>query len=71
LAAKSAVEGAIWGAKDLGVDAAEVASAAATGAIRGAGDISGAAVEEVTRAATGVIGGVKVVVREPFTPSRP
>ena len=64
--ALSAVEGAIAGAKEIGVDAAEAASAAATGALKGAGNVSTIAADQVRRAVTGVISGVKVVVKEPF-----
>jgi hypothetical protein len=63
------VEGAIQGAKEIGVDAAEAASAAATGALKAAGDISTTAVEQVQKAATGMISGVKVVVKAPFSTS--
>jgi hypothetical protein len=62
----SAVEGAVSGAKGIGVDAAMAASAAANGALKAAGGISREAVEQVKRTATGVVAGVKVVVTEPF-----
>ena len=65
-AARNAVEGAIQGAKEIGVSAEDAAAAAATGALKAAGEISTAAVDQVSRAATGVISGVKVVVKEPF-----
>jgi hypothetical protein len=61
------VEGAIQGAKEIGVDASAAASAAASGALKAAGDISTVAVEQVQKAATGVISGVRVVVKAPFT----
>jgi hypothetical protein len=60
------VEGAIGGAKSIGIDAAEAGSAAATGALKAAGYIGGEALEQVKRVATGTIAGVKVVVKEPF-----
>jgi hypothetical protein len=65
-AARNAIEGAIAGARDVGLSAEQAAAAAATGALRGAGEIGGTAVEEVRNAVTGVIGGVKIVLREPF-----
>ena len=64
--ARNAVEGAISGAKQVGLNVEEAASAAATGAIKGAGEISQQAVQQVRNAVTGVIAGVKVVVKEPF-----
>jgi hypothetical protein len=63
------VEGAIQGAKEIGVDAADAAGAAATGALRAAGDVSTTAVEQVQKAVTGVIAGVKVVAKAPFAAS--
>jgi hypothetical protein len=54
------------GAKDLGVDAAEVAQAAAAGAVRVATDISVASAHEVRCAVTGTIGGVLVRPRLPW-----
>jgi hypothetical protein len=63
------VEGAIAGAKEIGLNAESAASAAASGAIKGAGEISSTAVEQVRDAVTGVISGVKVVVKEPFRKS--
>ena len=54
------------GARELGLDATEAASAAATGALRAAGKVGQAATAEVTNATTGVISGVKVVVKAPF-----
>ena len=39
------MEGSIAGAKELGLQAEEAASAAASGAIKGAGEVSAAAVE--------------------------
>jgi hypothetical protein len=63
---KEAITGAIAGAKEIGVDTAEAASAAASGALKAAGDISGEALEQARRAATGTIAGVKVVLKEPF-----
>ena len=57
---------AIQGAKEIGVDVSEAASAAATGAIKAAGNISEAAVELVQKAATGMIAGVEVVANAPF-----
>jgi hypothetical protein len=59
------VEGAIQGAREIGVDASKAAAAAATGALRAAGDVSVTAVEQVRRTVTGVISGVKVVAEEP------
>jgi hypothetical protein len=64
--AKNAVEGAIEGAKVIGVDTAEAASAAATSALKAAGNISADAGKQVRDAVTGTIGGVKVVIKEPF-----
>ena len=60
------LSGAIAGAKSIGVDASQAASAAAVGALSAAGDIGAEAIEQVRRAATGTISGVKVVVKEPF-----
>jgi hypothetical protein len=60
------VEGAIAGAKELGISAEEAATAAATGALKGAGEISTTAVNEVRGVVTGTISGVKVVVKEPL-----
>ncbi|MGH2398950.1 MAG: hypothetical protein ACRDF6_03820, partial [bacterium] len=65
----SAVEGAIEGAREIGLDATKAASAAATGALKGAGEISVTAVDQVRNALTGVIAGVKMVATEPFKPS--
>jgi len=61
---KGAIEGAVWGAKTLGVDAPEVAAAAASGALNAAESLGPPASDEVARAASGVIGGVKVVVND-------
>jgi hypothetical protein len=60
------VEGAITGAKEIGVSTADAASAAATGALKAAGEISNTAVEQVQKALTGAIDGVKVVAQAPF-----
>jgi hypothetical protein len=60
------VEGAIAGAKELGLNAETVATAAAIGALKGAGEISTTAVNQVRDVVTGPISGVKVVVKEPF-----
>jgi len=65
-AAKGAIEGAIAGAKALGLSAEEAASAAATGALKAAGEIGSAAAAQVRSAVTGTIAGVKVVLKEPF-----
>jgi hypothetical protein len=65
-ASKGAVEGAIMGARDVGLTAEAAAAAAATGALQGAGEVSTKAVEQVRDAVTGVVAGVKVVVKEPF-----
>jgi hypothetical protein len=62
------VEGAIQGARDIGMDASAAASAAANGALKGAGEISRTAVDQVKNAVTGVIDGVKVIASEPFRP---
>ena len=64
--ARSAVEGAVEAAKNLGLKAEDAASAVATGAIEGARDVSQSAVKAVTDAVTTTVGGVKVVVKEPF-----
>ena len=64
--ARSAVEGAIEGAKDIGVAAEDAASAAATGAIDAATQISESAGNAVRDAATGTISGVRVVAQAPF-----
>jgi len=67
LATKGLVEGAIQGAKELGLDATEAASAAASGALRAAGQIGTTAGESVRNALTGTIAGVKVVLKAPFS----
>jgi hypothetical protein len=58
--AKSAVQGAISGAKVLGVDPADTGCAAACGAMRAAGALGASALGEVRRDATGTIDGVEV-----------
>jgi hypothetical protein len=60
------VEGAIEGAKELGLSAEEAASAAATGAVKAAGELGGSAVTQVRNAVTGTISGVKVILQDPF-----
>jgi hypothetical protein len=60
------VEGAIRGARDIGVNAEHAASAAATGALDAAGKVGSNAAEKVRNAVTGTISGVKVVLKEPF-----
>jgi hypothetical protein len=60
------VEGAIQGAKEIGLSAEDAATAAASGALKGAGKVSTTAVEQVRNVLTGTISGVKVVVKEPF-----
>jgi hypothetical protein len=67
ITAKGAVEGAIAGAKEIGVDTAAAASAAANGALKAAGSVGTTAVDEIKRTLTGTIAGVKVVLKEPFT----
>jgi hypothetical protein len=69
MTAKGAVEGAIAGAKEIGVDTAGAASAAANGALKAAGSVGTTAVDEIKRTLTGTIAGVKVVLKEPFTQS--
>jgi hypothetical protein len=69
-AAKGAIEGAIEGARDIGIDAEEAASAAATGALRAAGEVGTTAVDQVQKVATGTVRGVKIVVKEPFRPTK-
>jgi hypothetical protein len=64
--AKSAVEGAIKGARDVGVTAEQAASAAASGAMIGAGQISSTAVDQVRDVVTKTISGIKVIITEPL-----
>jgi hypothetical protein len=58
--AQCAVEGAIWGAKDLGVDAGEVAAAAARGALDAARALGPGEENDVRRSLAGVIDGVTI-----------
>ena len=67
--ARKVVEGAIQGARDIGIDATKAATAAANGAIKGASEVSQVAAGQVTQALTGVIDGVKIVVTEPCRPA--
>jgi len=64
------VEGAIQGAKELGVSAEDAAAAAADGALKAAGEVGSAAVDTVRKAVTKPIKGVKVVLKEPALAKR-
>ena len=64
--ARNAVEGAIQGARDVGLSAEDAASAAATGAVEAAGQISEAASKSARDAVSGVISGVRVVIQAPL-----
>jgi hypothetical protein len=59
------VEGAIEGAKKMGVSAEEAASAAADGALKAAGQIGSTAVEAVRKAVTRPVNEVRVALRKP------
>jgi hypothetical protein len=59
------VEGAIAGAKELGVSAEDAASAAADGALKAAGKVGSTAVETVRKAVTKTAHGAKVVLKQP------
>jgi hypothetical protein len=61
-AAKGLVEGAIQGARELGLDVTEAAAAAATGALKAAGEVGSEAGARVRNALTGTIAGVRVVL---------
>jgi hypothetical protein len=65
------VEGAIKGARDIGLSAEEAAAAAGPGALRAAAEIGGSAVDRVRDVLKGTISGVKVVVKEPFARGDP
>jgi hypothetical protein len=65
-AARGLVEGAIQGAKELGIDATEAAATAATAATRAAAELGSTAGEKVREAVVGTIQGVKVILKEPF-----
>jgi hypothetical protein len=59
------VEGAIAGAKELGVNAEDAASAAADGALKAAGKVGSTAVEAVHKAVTKTVQGAKAVSKQP------
>ena len=64
-AATGLVEGAIEGAKEMGVSAEDAAAAAADGALKAAGRVGSTAVQAVRKALAKPINGVKVVLKEP------
>jgi hypothetical protein len=64
-AATGLVEGAIEGAKELGVSAEDAAAAAANGALEGAGEVGSTAVETVRKVVAKPIKGVKIALKEP------
>ena len=65
--ARNAVIGAIETAKEIRVSPEDAASAAATGAVEACERIGKGASSAIRKAVAGVIGGIKVVVKEPFS----
>jgi vacuolar-type H+-ATPase subunit H len=63
--AKDKIVAAIKGAKELGVNAEDAASAAAHGALKAAGEVGSTAVETVRQAVAKPSHGVKVALKEP------
>jgi hypothetical protein len=64
-AATGLIEGAIEGAKEMGVSAEDAAAAAADGALKAAGKVGSTAVQAVRKAVAKPIKDVKVVLKEP------
>jgi hypothetical protein len=71
VAAKGLVEGSVHGARELGLDVTEAASAAGTGAVKAASQFGSEAGRKVRDALAGTIAGVKVVLHEPFKSGKP